>query len=333
MTPLRSGRRSVRLSLLAATFVLASCAGRCCRDESPDQSGAGANAASEELLACLDGERALGHIERLIALGPRHAGTPGAAKAREMIAGTLRGFGLEPRLDEFTARTPHPELGRVEMANVLVDIPGPGERIVMIGGHFDGKIIERGTFKGANDGGSSTAVLLEMARCLKEHPLPCPVRLVFFDGEEALVEWSDSDGLYGSKHMAAELKASGEHRSIAALVVVDMIGDRRLRIFRDPLSTPWVYAALRRSAERLGSETLMRGPRISIEDDHTPFQRVGIPSAVLIDLRFGPGYRSNAYWHTEQDDVDKLSPENMAAVGRIVLGALPALSSGPPPGG
>ncbi|HUT78909.1 MAG TPA: M28 family peptidase [Polyangia bacterium] len=292
-------------------------------------------APTSPLPSCIDGERALGHIERLVALGPRHAGTPGLEQARQLIIDTLRGFGLSPKRHDFTARTPHPELAEVPMANISVDFPAvrasdPDAKMVLIGGHFDGKLLTGVEFKGANDGGSSTGLLLELARCLAAHPPPVPVRLAWFDGEESILEWSDSDSLYGSKRMAYELVSSGEHRRIAAAVIVDMVGDPNLRIERETLSTPWVMAVLRRSASRLGYGELMRGRQTGIEDDHVPLLRIGVPAAVLIDLQYGPGWDSNAWWHTAKDDLDRVSPASMAAVGRIVLEALPDLPAGPP---
>jgi len=280
---------------------------------------------------CVDGALALGHVERLVALGPRHAGTPGAEEARALIASTLSGMGLDPKRRDFTALTPHPQLREVGMANITVDIPGAGDGVIIIGGHYDGKIIDEGLFAGANDGGSSTGLLLELARCLAANPPGRTVRIAFFDGEEALVEWSDSDSLYGSKRMVADLLEAGDHRRVRAMVNVDMIGDARLRIFRETLSTGWVFSALEDTARRLGYGALMSGPRAAVEDDHVPFLRAGIPAANLIDLQFGPGYESNDYWHTPRDTVDKLSAESLTAVGRIVLEAIPALAAGPDP--
>lgn len=316
------------LATAALAVLLGSCATRCGSeaDTTPGRPRGGKDARGD---ACVDGKRAISHIERLIGLGPRHVGTPGAEKARQMIFGALRDAGLEPVRHDFVALTPHPELARVELANITADIPGAGEKLVIVGGHFDGKLLPGVDFPGANDGGSSTGLLLELARCLKRDPPPCGVRLAFFDGEEAVVKWSDSDGMYGSKQMAAELKAKGEHTRIAAMVNVDMIGDKRLKLYRESQSTPWVFAALERAAARLGHAELFRGPRGAIEDDHVPFLRIGVPAANLIDLNFGPGWDQNSYWHTEKDTIDKLSPDSIAAVGAIVIEALPDLCTGP----
>lgn len=318
--------------MIAFTALLASCAARCGAATPPENEEAKAEPQGPSFIqgasSCVDGARAIENIERLVELGPRHTGTEGLERARGLITGTLEGYGLSPDRRNFTALTPHPDMKRVPMANITVDFPAASGKTVIIGGHFDGKIIDHGVFQGANDGGSSTGLLLEMARCLKEHPPTVPVRIAFFDGEEALLEWSDSDSLYGSKRMAAELMEGNAHREIAAMVNVDMIGDARLRIFRETMSTRWVFAALERSADRLGYGELMNGPRAAVEDDHVPFLRIGIPSANLIDLQFGPGFDSNDYWHTDRDTVDKLSPDSITAVGRIVLESLEELQSG-----
>ncbi len=308
---------------------LAACALHCGRGKE-DPAGDVKRSARNDPTACIDGEAGLGYIRQIISFGPRHAGTPGLERTRAYIVQKLREFGLEPRRDTFVALTPHPELSRVEMANIIVDIDGPGTKKVLVGGHFDGKIIPGVTFKGANDGGSSTALLLELARCLTAHPPPCPVRLVFFDGEEALVHWNDSDSLYGSKHFAGELRAKGEVEQIAAAVIVDMVGDARLQLVRDSRSTPWVYNALKDKAVELGQGQVFAGPVATMEDDHIPLLSIGIPTALLIDFHFGPGWRSNAYWHTGQDTVDKLSPASLQAVGQILLATLPRLAQGSP---
>ena len=275
----------------------------------------------------VDGERALGYVRDIVAFGPRHPGAPGAEKTRRYILEKLRSFGLKPVREDFVALTPKKGLERVAMANIRVDIPGGSGGTVLLGGHFDGKMIDGVRFVGANDGGSSTALLLEIARVLGRTAPPCPVRIAFFDGEEALVAWSDSDSLYGSKQMAAEMRREGRLERVAAAVVVDMIGDKNLRISREESSSPGVFGVLEATAERLGEGALFDGPVRNIEDDHAPFLQIGIPAAVLIDLDFGPGWESNAYWHTAADTPDKLSAGSLEAVGRVVLESLPALSA------
>ena len=320
-----------RQLIVAALFamLLASCAIRCTPKTSKPQKMQPAQITMSQAASCINGTEAIAHIKKIITFGPRHPGTAGAEKTRNYIIKTLKGFGLAPKRHDFIAYTPHPKLKEIKMANITVDIAGATQgKTVLIGGHFDGKIIDSGFFAGANDGGSSTGLLLEIARCLAKHKLATTVRLAFFDGEEALVKWSDSDSLYGSKRMAADLKNSGEDKKIAAMVNVDMIGDKRLRLQQEKLSTPWVFATLKNTAYKLGYKTLFETRSTEIGDDHQPFLRIGIPSANLIDLRFGPGWTRNDYWHTPNDSIDKLSPTSIETIGQIVLDSLDKLSKG-----
>ena len=296
------------------------------------ETDASENSGATEISAaasCLNGELAMTHVQEVVSFAPRHVGTEGHGKTRKYIADTLKQMALEPVLQTFTAHTPHPDYAEVEMENISVLFEGESDQRVIISGHFDGKIIETGTFYGANDGGSSTGLLLEMARCLKKHPQKESVELVFFDGEEALLKWTDSDSLYGSKHFVGELMASGENKNIAALVNVDMIGDKRLAYVNERNSTPWVFEALRETATELGYAVLFAGPAASVGDDHIPFIEVKIPAANLIDFRFGPGWQSNEYWHTDQDNMSHISGESIRKTGQIVLSALPKLIAGP----
>jgi glutaminyl-peptide cyclotransferase len=320
---LRLWMRPFALSLLLLTSCNGAPGANGSRVQAPESSQA------VESSALVDGERAIGHIREIIALGPRHAGTPGLERTREYIAKKLRSFGLEPRRHDFLAHTPHPDLKQVPMANLSVEIDGPGTKRILLGGHFDGKLIEGVDFKGANDGGSSTALLLEIARYFSFQPPPCDLYIVFFDGEEALVEWNDMDSLYGSKHLAAEIEERGGEETFAAAVIVDMIGDARLRLTDETSSTPWVFDVLKETVARLGYDDVFKGPKSHIQDDHRPLQRIGIPAAVLIDFRFGPRWKSNSYWHTEKDDVDKISSESIETVGHIVIESLEGLLEGP----
>jgi hypothetical protein len=300
----------------------------CCGKEPVRQGSTGGETKFPAPTYLVNGNRALGYIEEIVAFGPRHPGTEGAEQTRRYILQKLESFGLSPERHDFVAFTPHPDYRRVPMANIHVDIKGQEpKKTVLIGGHFDGKIIEGVDFQGANDGGSSTGLLLEIARVLADKPPPCPVRIVFFDGEEALVKWSENDSRYGSKNMAAEIKSANEVGRYAAVVIVDMIGDKRLRIEREKNSTKEIFTILEETAKRLGYGHIFSKQPVHIGDDHTPFLHIGIPSAVLIDLRFGPGFNSNAYWHTSEDTVDKLSPTSMEIIGRIVLESLVELAS------
>ena len=291
----------------------------------PGLAGRGASAAS---LPAFDGVRALHDVERLVAIGPRTPGSAALARARAYVAGELRGAGWRVREHPFTAQTPR---GPVPMANVVAEWPGRGKEIVAIAGHYDTKVFEKFRFVGANDGGSSTALLIELGRVLaprfRAEPPASTRWLVFFDGEEAQVEWSATDSLYGSRALVAALRASGDLPRLRALIVADMIGDRDLVIPRDTQSTPWLSGILWAAARRLGLERHFPDRPQTVEDDHAPFLDAGVAAALLIDLDYGGSPGRNAYWHTPEDTLDKLSAESLRVVGTVILEALPAIET------
>ena len=258
-----------------------------------------------------DGAAALKHIERLVAMGPRPAGSPDGARARAYIEGELRAAGVETRVMAFDAMTPH---GRLPMANVIGVLPGKRPDVIMIGGHYDTKWYPNFRFVGANDGGSSTALLLQLARDLQKSPREMTYWITFFDGEEARGEWSGTDSLYGSRHLAAELART--QRLPRAIIVVDMIGDKALGIRREGYSTNWLTDIIWSTARRLGHGRHFLNDVMPVEDDHAPFLRLGVPGALLIDFDYPP-------WHTAEDTLDKVSARSLAIVGEVVREALP----------
>ena len=260
-----------------------------------------------------DGAAALRHVERLVAIGPRPAGSPEASRARQYILDALRSAGITARVDAFDADTPH---GRLPMANLVAVLPGRRPDVILIGGHYDTKWFREFRFVGANDGGSSAALLIELARRLRERPREYTYWIVWFDGEEAFQEWTPRDSLYGSRRMAAELDKS--RRLPRAVIVADMIGDRDLGIRREASSTPWLTDAVWASAARLGYAAHFLESVQPVEDDHAPFMRLGVPATLLIDFDYPP-------WHTAGDTLDKVSARSLEIVGRVLLDALPAI--------
>jgi Zn-dependent M28 family amino/carboxypeptidase len=261
----------------------------------------------------VDGAAALRHVERLVAIGPRVAGSPGGERARAYIVGELKKLGLEPAVQPFETDTPH---GRLRMANVIVKLPGRRPEVIALAGHYDTKLFASFRFVGANDGGSSAALLIELARRLAKAPREYTVWLVWFDGEEARGSWTATDSLYGSRHLAAELART--RRLPKALVLLDMVGDRDLNIRREAHSTPWLTDILWASAARLGHARHFVNEAMPVEDDHAPFLRAGVPAALLIDFDYPP-------WHTAEDTLDKVSAQSLAVVGDVVLDALPSI--------
>ncbi len=260
-----------------------------------------------------DGAAALRHLERVVALGPRPAGSPASARTRAYILGELRAASITARVEPFETDTPH---GRLTMANVVAVLPGRRPDVILIGGHYDTKWFREITFVGANDGGSSTALLIELARRLRDRPRAYTYWIVWFDGEEARESWTAADSLYGSRRMAAELART--RRLPRAVIVADMIGDRDLGIRREASSTRWLTETLWASAARLGHGGFFLGDALGVEDDHAPFLRLGVPATLLIDFDFPP-------WHTSEDTLDKVSAQSLAVVGRVLLDALPAI--------
>jgi len=271
--------------------------------------------------ADFNGERALSDVKRAVAFGPRPAGGGASRHMQSWIAGELKANGWEVVEDRFTAHTP---VGNLEMSNLIAKRAGLTGRTIAVTGHTDTKRFPF-RFVGANDGGSSTAVLLELARCLKDERLRNDIWLVFFDGEEAVREWTETDSLYGSRHLAEKMEADGSLSRLLALINVDMIGDRDLHILDEDTSTPALRRRLRAAAAKLDYSRHVETTPMAVEDDHVPFLRKGVNAIDLIDFDYGP---SNAYWHKPEDTADKLSAESLKITGSLVVEMLRMLEPG-----
>jgi Zn-dependent M28 family amino/carboxypeptidase len=261
-----------------------------------------------------DSNRAYEHVRQLVAIGPRPAGSAGSASARQYITDQIRMLGLEPVEQPFDAETP---IGRIRMVNVSTTIVGARKERLIVGGHYDTKRFREFRFVGANDGGSSAAFLLELARVLKRRTNPFSIELVFFDGEEAVIEWKLTDHTYGSRHYVAHARKSGSLSSVKAMILVDMIADRQLQIRREEASTPWLTEAIWASARKLKQPAFM-SESLRVEDDHMAFLEAGIPAVDIIDLDYPA-------WHTEADTLDKVSADSLQVVGDVLLAALPEI--------
>lgn len=261
-----------------------------------------------------DGAAALKHVERLVAIGPRVAGTAGGARARDYIVAELRRIrGVQVDVKPFEVDTPH---GRLSMANVVATVPGRRRDVIMLAGHYDTKVFTTFRFVGANDGGSSAALLLELARRLAGTPRDYTIWLVWFDGEEARETWTERDSLYGSRRLAAELATA--KRLPQAMVLLDMIGDANLNLRREAHSAAWLTDIIWDAGARLGHGRHFMRDTLPVEDDHVPFLRLGVPAALLIDFDYPP-------WHTAEDTLDKVSAQSLAVIGDVLLEALPSI--------
>lgn len=255
------------------------------------------------------------YTREVTAIGPRQIGSSGHKKLEAYLRAQLKNDNVEE--DAFKAQTP---AGQFEMRNFIAKFPGTKDGIIVIGGHYDTNYgLKR--YVGANDGGSSTGLLLEFANQLRAQSKGKPrdgysVWLVWFDGEEAVQEWSATDGVYGSRHLAQKWRQAGLLTKIKGLLLVDMIGDADLNIDRETNSTSWLQDLVYRAASKLGYQSYFFGRSLAIEDDHVPFVRLGVPSVDLIDMNYGS---NDSYHHTPKDTIDKVSPRSLEIVGNTVL--------------
>ncbi len=263
-----------------------------------------------------DSSRAYQHLRRQVGFGPRPAGSAALARCREYILAELEATGIETREDPFEAATP---LGRVQMVNLVATIPGRRSERIALATHYDTKLFREFRFVGASDAASSTAAVLELARLLKARQNEFTIELLFFDGEEAVVDWyRDNDNTYGSRHYVETARQTGTLAGLKALVLLDMIGDRNLTIRRDSSSTAWLTDIIWASAANLGYQANFLSEETTIDDDHMPFLRAGIPAVDIIDLDYPA-------WHTAQDNLDQVSARSLQVVGEVVLDALPQI--------
>jgi glutaminyl-peptide cyclotransferase len=266
-----------------------------------------------------DGKKAFELTRRAVAFGPRPDGSPAIEKLRVFIREQLASHGCKVDSDRFTASTPD---GPLPMENIIAAFPGKSGKAIAITGHYDTKKMK--DFVGANDGGSSTGFLLELAAVLENSPRIDTVYLVFFDGEEALHDWSATDSVYGSRHLAEKWDADGTNRKLKALINVDMIGDRNLTLVEETNSAPSLRSFVWDIADSLGYKAYFPRSGGAIEDDHLPFIDKGVRALDLID------FDSQAtFWHTPRDTMDKLSPHSFEVVGRVVVKSIEGLERQP----
>ncbi len=309
-----SAQRNSLLALASISCLLLGCSPNTPAPDTPPLSPAHFDTGT------LSGENALAYVDRLLSISPRDAGTPGASNAAEVIFATLADLGLSPEIDQFTDSTP---AGPKQFHNVICETQPLATQTIVLGSHFDTKSGITNTFQGANDSGSSTGLLLELARLLAETPPPPHINIIFafFDGEEAMVRYSHSDGLHGSRHYAKTLSAQ-TNKSILAVIILDMIGDKNLNITIPKNSSRPLPAYAFEAATEHGVRSIIGSARTSILDDHVPFLDAGFPAIDLIDFSYGETGEDNSYWHTAADTRDKLSAESLEITGKITVGML-----------
>jgi glutaminyl-peptide cyclotransferase len=275
------------------------------------------DAPAPEKTGGFDGKRAFAHVAKQVSFGPHPSGSPAIAQVQEYLLSELKSYGCTVETDAFSSDTP---IGRLPMKNFVVKIPGEKPGVILLGTHYDTKILDN--FVGADDGGSSTGLMLELARLLCPQHGKYAVWIAFFDGEEAVKTWSDSDSRYGSRQMAAKLAVGGDLKKIRAFVLADIVGGRNARFLREANSTPALVDLIWDTAAKLGYTTLFLNSGTSAEDDHDSFLKRGVPSVDVIG-----DFLNNGYWHTPQDTLDKISAKTLGLTGHVFLESIKQLQA------
>ena len=265
-----------------------------------------------------NGNRAYQYASEFVAIGPRWPTSQGHGKAEAFLRAHFQHDQLEE--DAFTADTP---IGPVNMRNFIVRFAGRKDGVIVLATHYETNYyLKNINFLGANDGGATTGLLMAIADQLRAETAGgkkldgYSVWLVFFDGEEAIQSWSDSDSTYGSRHLAAKWGRDGTLQRIKAFMLADMIGDKDLDIQRETRSTGWLVDLVRQAAKKYGYEHYFFQQDEPVDDDHMPFVKRGVPSIDIIDLDYGP---NNSYHHTAQDTMDKVSARSLTIDGDVFL--------------
>jgi glutaminyl-peptide cyclotransferase len=269
-------------------------------------------AAEAKIWEQFSGEKALANVQRLVDLGPHPTGSDAIEKARDYIEEQLRHLGWQVTRQAFTDDTPR---GKIRFVNLIARFSGDANAAspsFLLCSHYDTKLFDAIRFVGANDGGSSTGLLLELARVLGQHPsVARNLELVFFDGEEAYENFSETDGLYGSRCFARKLQSEGA-KQFRGGILFDMVGDRSLDITL-PADSP---AAMARDvfavAEALKLRKYFSYLDRNLIDDHAPLNAIGIPMIDIIDFDY-------PWWHTADDTMDKISAQSLQIVGSVAL--------------
>jgi Zn-dependent M28 family amino/carboxypeptidase len=264
-----------------------------------------------------DGKRAFAQVAKQVSFGPRPSGSAAIGQLQTYIQSELSSYGCKVETDSFSADTP---VGRLPMKNIVAKIAGEKSGIIMLATHYDTKLLAN--FVGANDAGSSTGVLLELARLLCPKPQRYSVWITFLDGEEAMKDWSDTDSRYGSRQMAAKMAMSGDLRNVKGFLLADIVGVRGLRFKRDGNSTPALVNLVWKAAAGLGYSQVFVDDMTEMLDDHNAFAKRGVPVVDVIDMDI-----QNTYWHTPQDTLDKVSAKSLAITGHVFLESVKQLQS------
>ena len=337
ITPLRNEPPPISSRFLALAFVLIVPFLLLGCPSTTNKPGDGTSSASpapkDPVKSDFDGDRAYEHVRKQVEFGPRPAGSAELEKTRNYIIDQLKSYGLKVTTDEFHAITP---LGDKKMVNVTAELPGESNDLIIISSHYDTKYFKDFKFVGANDGASSTGAVMEIARAMaaNKQKLKMTYQFVFFDGEEAFcLDWDEChnpnpadpknplpDHTYGSRRHVAQLTEKNELKRVRALILLDMIGYKNLRLGRDDMSTTWLLDTVWQTAKQLGYGNVFVDAREGVgEDDHAACLHAGIDAMDIIQLSTYP------YWHAKEDTLDKISAKSLKIVGDAVIMSLPKI--------
>jgi glutaminyl-peptide cyclotransferase len=278
-------------------------------------------AAPPALHEAFDATQAYAYTAQVAGFGERWPGSPGHKKTEGLIHQVLQRDGAQIEADDFIASTPR---GPVNVHNIIgkFNIGGdPRQHIFILAGHYD--TLFKAGFIGANDGGSSTAILLAFADALAHQKTKMQIWLVWTDLEEAVHDFTDTDGLYGSKHLAQKLAAAGLVPRIRGFFLLDMIGDKDLNVARETGSDSRLQGVIAQAARQLNYSGYFFQYEAGIIDDHASFLQVGVPAVDVVDAEFGRmGPRFDPmgeFHHSNTDTMDKVSQHSLEVVGRTIL--------------
>jgi hypothetical protein len=280
--------------------------------------------ARSSFTAGFDGSRAFEHVRHLVELGPRPPASDAIRRAQSYIIEQLNSYGCHVEEHDFHSSTP---IGDLPMKNIIAKVPGTEPGIVLFATHYD--TVRLPNFVGADDGGSGTGTMLELARLFCSRKGKLNTWIVFFDGEEAQghwvdknsIQWTNTNNTFGSREMAASMALSGELKNVKAMILADMIGPSNLRIKRDTGSTPWLVDLIWATAARLGYADVFVNEGYPVGgDDHFSFIRRGVAACDIIDFDV-----QDSFWHTPQDTLDKVDPRSLAMVGHVFVEVVPVL--------
>jgi hypothetical protein len=266
-----------------------------------------------------NGAKALDYARQFVAIGPRWPTSPNHLKAEAFLRNHFQHDQLEE--DTFTPMTP---IGPVLMRNFIVRFPGKKDGAIVLATHYETNYwLKNINFVGANDGAATTGLLMAIGDQLRAQTMGgkkldgYSVWLLFDDGEESINSaWTDSDSLYGTRHLAAKWGRDGTLGKIKAFILADMIGDKDLDVQQENRDADWLVAIVRQAAKKFGYEKYFFKQKMEIEDDHLPFVQRGVPSIDLIDLNYGP---NNSFHHTDKDTLDKISAHSLTIDGDVFM--------------